>query len=109
MLRSLRRTGLLVAFFALAASAAWPAPMVVGDVNGDNAVTLNDALSALKFSVKLSSSVPNFAAADVAPVRAGGGFGDGSITISDVIGILRLVVGLDNQGKFTAGQDSPEP
>jgi hypothetical protein len=69
-----------------------------GDLTGDGAVTIADALRALRISVALVQppTTQDLAQGDVAPQLGGLPDPDGNINISDALFILRKVVGLVN-------------
>ncbi|MBK5275914.1 MAG: CHRD domain-containing protein [Desulfuromonadales bacterium] len=69
-----------------------------GDLDGDGAVTISDALRALRITVGLVQppTSQDLAQGDVAPQLGGLPDPDGSINISDALFILRKVVGLVN-------------
>jgi len=66
-----------------------------GDLNGDNAITIADALLVAQLEVQLRQcndpAVPHFDACDVNPV---GGAGDGLCNIGDALKIAQCNVGL---------------
>lgn len=71
-----------------------------GDVTGDGAVNVFDALLVLQYSVGLidpRNVIAFKAAADVAPLDAfGKPLGDGQVNVFDALAILRHAVGLDS-------------
>ncbi|MGQ9698126.1 MAG: dockerin type I repeat-containing protein, partial [Armatimonadota bacterium] len=71
-----------------------------GDVDSDGAVTLGDALLALRFALGAAEPTPQqVLVADVAPSPGVGGrtFGDGTITVSDAVRMLRRAMGMDRE------------
>ena len=94
------------AFLALASLLLAPVcgAAVRGDVDGDGAVTISDAVLALRASVGLTTLSPEAAeVADVAPRPGlqGRAVGDGAVTVSDVVRILQVVVGLLDQSQLS--------
>jgi len=71
--------------------------VLYGDVNGDGAVTVADALLALRAAVGLATLTDaQRAAADVAPPSGlGKPAGDGRVDVLDAVRILRRAIGLD--------------
>ncbi len=72
-----------------------------GDLNGDGAINVQDAIVGLKAAVGLAT-LDNLQLlnGDVAPapgtgINNGAAFGDGKLTVSDVVKLLRVSVGLD--------------
>jgi len=67
-----------------------------GDLNGDGAVTVADALKALQIAVQLVTASPSeLLHGDVAPLDGVGvPLPDSQITVADALGILRKAVGL---------------
>lgn len=79
----------------LSAPLPFPAPLP-GDLDGDEAVTVNDGVMALRLAVGLAPfHRRRFLAADVAPRLAEGGAGDRRVNVEDVVLILRRSVGLE--------------
>lgn len=83
----------------LAAGTVSSAATVKGDVNGDGAVDVFDALQTLQYTVGLNLPADDAAfkaAADVAPVTGTVPEGNGGmVDVFDALAILRHVVGLD--------------
>ena len=75
--------------------------IIHGDVNGDSAINVFDALLTLQYSVGLIVRTPEadskyLTYADVAPLDANGKpKGDGVVNVFDALAILRKSVGLD--------------
>jgi large repetitive protein len=68
---------------------------VMGDLNGDGLVNIQDAMTVLRMAVGLDQVTPEaLAHADVAPLVNGVPHPDGKIDVGDVLIILRKVVGL---------------
>jgi hypothetical protein len=68
-----------------------------GDLTGDGAATISDALRALQISVQLiQANSQDLAQGDVAPQLGGLPSPDNQITVADALFILRKVVGLVN-------------
>lgn len=77
--------------------AAGVSTLHTGDVNGDNSVTIADALLALQISVgSVAVTGVHLKNGDVAPFVDGKPAPDGAITVADALMILRKVVGLVN-------------
>lgn len=71
--------------------------IVAGDVNGDGAVDIADALRVLLIAVGVNSATTgDYAKADVAPLKDGKPSPDGIINIADAVVILQKSVGLRN-------------
>lgn len=67
-----------------------------GDVNGDRAVTVVDAVMVLRAAVGIAAITDQLLrAGDVAPKHANGSYGDGKITTADALRILRHAVGIE--------------
>ena len=74
-----------------------PVPLPSGDVNGDGALDLVDAVLALRMAVKqVAPTSEQLRAGDVAPVVGGVPAPDRTIDIRDVVQILRKCVGLES-------------
>lgn len=73
---------------------------VRGDLDGDGAVRLNDALLALQMALRLMSPTEDqLEDADIAPEpgigpKQGKAWGDGRVDVRDVMAILRIAIGL---------------
>ena len=66
-----------------------------GDLNGDGAVDIADALKALRIAAGIETAAPaDLVSGDVAPLGGGMPAPDGVINIGDVVVILRKAVGL---------------
>ncbi|MGQ9698530.1 MAG: hypothetical protein ACUVRO_11130, partial [Armatimonadota bacterium] len=71
-------------------------PSLPGDVNGDGAVTVVDAVIVLRVAVGITPVTAQLLrTGDVAPVQADGSCGDGKITVADALQILRRAVGIE--------------
>ena len=74
-------------------------PAIPGDLNGDNAINVFDALLALQYAVGLYKPAQDASfkiLADVAPLdTTGKPKGDGVVNVFDALAILRRAVGLD--------------
>jgi hypothetical protein len=69
--------------------------MLYGDLNGDGAVDIADALKTLRISAGLDvPSASDYSNGDVAPLANSQRYPDGKIDIDDVVAILRKAVGL---------------
>lgn len=69
---------------------------VAGDVNGDAAVDIADAVLALRAATALETlTIDQVLRGDVAPVVSALGMGDGVIDVGDAVRVLRAAVGLD--------------
>ena len=66
---------------------------IAGDANGDNAITVVDARSALRFAVSLDTPT-------AAQLLACDTDGDGTVTVADARNILRAAVGLDEPSSW---------
>jgi hypothetical protein len=100
--------GLLIFILAGGSQPTHAAVILRGDLNGDGAVSVGDAVVALKLLVQLQPPTANdLAAGDVAPVPGTEGrtVGDGRITVADATRILRYVTHLESAAQFYGGED----